>query len=480
MNETKGNSHSFQGTLDRYDHPGVFMGWARLVSSDPHCRVEVALFINDEEVARTTARNRRTDLESLGDGHYGFELHYAGDIGPGLIASGHVRLKPVFENIVGPPLNINPRIVSEDRIASAMSIVATSAATDQDLYKSALERLDGMIDHEVYRSLFDLTGDADSQKNTAQPKAARTRGDISDLSTVLVQSGLMSRDSSAILGKDGHVFLVGGNNDFLRQWELESKPEELEQLTEKWVGLIKQRQELCANQGIDFVQVLILEKLSTLKGYFPKQPETVSPLLGSISEIIPRDASLDARCVLHPWKRSEVDRAEAMFRKTDSHLTPYGTFELFREIMKKLGIQISEEVDFSEMITIPGDLSDRFFDVPLLEQLPLAPEEALTFLGGSAEVVDQFVPESGGHVGRWQHCFNKTAPSDKTILVFGNSFSSFIEGGQPALSWWLSRCFRHYHFYWQGTVDWELVGQIRPDIVIHQTNERFMRIVPPA
>jgi len=480
MNEIKDHPHAFQGTLDHYAPPGVFMGWARHVSSDSHCRVEVALFIGDLEVARTTARTWRGDLMTIGDGHHGFEIHYTDDIPPGLIASGHVHLKPVFGNIIGPPLNVNPRIVSEDRIAGAIAIVAKSVATDQDLYKSSLTRLEGMIDRDVYGWFLAAAGDADQQKNTAQTNAVRTRGDNSELSTIIVQPGLMSRDGSAILGKDGHIFLIGGNNDFLGQWELESKREELDQLTEKWIRLIKQRQELCASQGIDFVQVLIMEKLSTLKGYFPKQPETMSPLLNSVSEIIKRDASLDARCVLHPWNGSNVNRAEAIFRKTDSHLTPYGTFELFREIMNKLGVEIGEEIDLSEMITIPGDLSDRFFDVPILEHLPIAAEESLTFLGGSAEVVDQFIPESGGHVGRWQHCFNKTAPSDKTVLVFGNSFSSFIEGGQPALSWWLSRWFRHYHFHWQGTVDWELVRQIQPDVVINQTNERFMRIVPSA
>ncbi|MFJ2542611.1 hypothetical protein [Microbacterium sp. NPDC087589] len=62
------------------------------------------------------------------------------------------------------------------------------------------------------------------------------------------------------------------------------------------------------------------------------------------------------------------------------------------------------------------------------------------------------------------------------MLTFGNSF---FETGDFAgyLSWWGKHLFREFHFHWGPDFDWDLVDELKPDVVIGQTVERFLNKV---
>jgi hypothetical protein len=61
--------------------------------------------------------------------------------------------------------------------------------------------------------------------------------------------------------------------------------------------------------------------------------------------------------------------------------------------------------------------------------------------------------------------------------VFGNSF--FHNGNLPnQLSWWAKHFFAELTFVWDPALDWSVVDEVRPDIVVAQTVERFLHRVP--
>ena len=63
------------------------------------------------------------------------------------------------------------------------------------------------------------------------------------------------------------------------------------------------------------------------------------------------------------------------------------------------------------------------------------------------------------------------------MVAFGNSF--FGAGEAPTtLGWWASRAFRAFLFHWSSEIDYAVVATQRPDVVICQTNERFLPAVP--
>jgi len=79
-------------------------------------------------------------------------------------------------------------------------------------------------------------------------------------------------------------------------------------------------------------------------------------------------------------------------------------------------------------------------------------------------------------IGTCQSSFNERAPIDKKIVVFGNSFFEKIPSW--GLSPYFAAIFREFHFFWSPEVNMDYCINVKPDIVIAQTCERFMCKLP--
>ena len=44
--------------------------------------------------------------------------------------------------------------------------------------------------------------------------------------------------------------------------------------------------------------------------------------------------------------------------------------------------------------------------------------------------------------------------------------------------WWITRLFEEVHFHWNAALDDEQIKAVQPDLVIGQTVERFLPMVP--
>lgn len=69
------------------------------------------------------------------------------------------------------------------------------------------------------------------------------------------------------------------------------------------------------------------------------------------------------------------------------------------------------------------------------------------------------------------------APIQKKVVVFGNSFFAghLI---QSSINYWMSIWFSEYHFLSSAAMSADYIGAEKPDIVICQTIERFLDVVP--
>jgi len=70
---------------------------------------------------------------------------------------------------------------------------------------------------------------------------------------------------------------------------------------------------------------------------------------------------------------------------------------------------------------------------------------------------------------------NSATAADKTIVLFGDSFSDYK---QNLLTGMLAETVKEVHFIWSDSIDHEYIRQIRPDIVITQCAEASMTVLP--
>ena len=123
-----------------------------------------------------------------------------------------------------------------------------------------------------------------------------------------------------------------------------------------------------------------------------------------------------------------------------------------------------------------SDLGGKF---PPLRFLDITPHPVPEAYGSWASqlTVDRGYPERDGFRGLVAEFTNPRAPLDVMVVAFANSF--FGAGESPTtLGWWASRAFRSFLFHWSSEIDYAVVAAEGPDVVICQTNERFLPAVP--
>ncbi len=164
---------------------------------------------------------------------------------------------------------------------------------------------------------------------------------------------------------------------------------------------------------------------------------------------------------------------KSAFRRLDTHLTSNGCQIVTNTILQQLSAEYIHDFLPCTHVYRIGDLSQRFLQLPIYD-LDVQPK-----LPGPepVEIMSAQPNRVGGHIGSQKIWSNPRAPVDKKIIIFGNSL--FGEGTSPTtLNWWFARTFSLLKFVFTPEYDHELTMEFRPDIVICQTIERFLKIVP--
>lgn len=299
------------------------------------------------------------------------------------------------------------------------------------------------------------------------------RGASPDLPTVAcnVTIGARSLDDSAILGRDGQVFLFGGSNLVQKLYE---RPLNVK-AADRWEKLVQDRKAFCAESGAVFRQLIFPEKQTVLTDLYPLEIPVGTPLGNAV-----RSRLLSEQCFIDIQEQLRRMYIEGMnpYRRIDSHLSFHGAME------SALRVALEFKRDFvlprPILVRTPmtGDLGDKFTTGSLIEDVLVPEANAWSFARISPQLVKEITPTSG-HTGTYREWANPDGAIDKTILVFGNSF---CERGESVfgLSWWFSRIFKRTVFVWSREVSHDLIGSLKPDIVVAQTVERFLESVPSS
>jgi hypothetical protein len=294
------------------------------------------------------------------------------------------------------------------------------------------------------------------------------------VSSLTIPAGLGAADGSAVVGLNGHLFLTEGSNNVAGLYASELTAD-TGAVVGGWADVFERRGAEASRRDIDYLQIVIPEKLSVLNAFalLPVDGPTVAlrglePLMAGHSHY------LSAWDVLNHWSGDDDP-----YLSTDTHFTAAGAQQLFAAAADRVDPSLSSivrRVTNDSCRYLKGDLAERFHGIPFHSRVLEPGPEIFSEYRAGLTMVERHFPERGS-IGRRFRWVNTTAPSPKKVVVFGNSF--FSDGSWAGLlSWWGKHLFAEFHFIWDPAFDWDLVDELAPDIVIGQTVERFLRTVP--
>lgn len=147
----------------------------------------------------------------------------------------------------------------------------------------------------------------------------------------------------------------------------------------------------------------------------------------------------------------------------DTHWTDYGAMVAAQAVCERFGDAVPPDAPPFRLTMRAGDLAKKLAE-PVKSPHFLADFSAtdvsLTFNNGI---------HNHGRVHRYE---NPSSPSTSRVLLFGDSFS-------VNLTPWLGLCYREVlYIHTAGSIDTDIVEKFRPDILIAQTNTRFLVRAP--
>ncbi len=292
--------------------------------------------------------------------------------------------------------------------------------------------------------------------------------------------GTRSRDGQCIVGRDGWLFLLDGTNDGFKYFT--GRRQVADGWLEHWRELGRERTRDLAAADLSSVWVIVPDKLAVYERFFPDRLDG-----GSVDRPIRQLLAETDLPIVYPLDSLKAEsESREVFLRTDTHLSLWGNDVLQREVLAALGVP---PVAFGEFLPLrypdSGDLGSKF--EPKIMELV----EGFGHLG-DAEVIDtnrDAFEGTGRHVGQRAVFRNRTAPDDRTVVVFGDSYawsnwstpgSPWVVGHHQGLTWSLAQTFRETHFVWIP-FGWDPVytEQAGASVVVFETAERFI-VSPPA
>jgi alginate O-acetyltransferase complex protein AlgJ len=271
------------------------------------------------------------------------------------------------------------------------------------------------------------------------------------------------KDDKVIVGKDDWLFLDNDSNGFLRQYAGELRLSE--QQLDQWQQLLETRIARLAEMGIRYHFMVVPENPTVYPEMLPDHIEgsperTVHQLINRL-----RSTGSPASVIYPIDELKEEKLRRRVCRKTDTHWTDYGAFvgyrRLSREIEQQMPIhRVSEEELWFFEADLLGDLGYKLGIGPV-------PEPCTGYLYARARgLYDNCIESHGSRVDT--ECAH--APATK-CMVFGDSACY----GMLAC---LAQSFGRMTFVHSPTLDYDLIAQERPTVVVSEMAERFLILVP--
>ena len=229
------------------------------------------------------------------------------------------------------------------------------------------------------------------------------------------------------------------------------------------------RKQICEARGVSFIQAIVAEKETVYSKYLPEE-YVISErrMIALINEQI-QARSMGDSFYYGPSLDQEESSDEVLYYKGDTHFTYHGSFKFCQELLclaaTKLAAKGATAVAGLENHTFSkryqaGDLLAKVSGVNIEEiHFPDIPKR-------SKPLISTNEPRSG-RVKAFQSA-DKNLPR---LLMF---HTSSVDWMIP----YLNQVFGPTLYMWSPSLDEDLIDWFQPDIVITQTNERFLTHCP--
>ncbi|MBV8849666.1 MAG: hypothetical protein JOZ16_08795 [Methylobacteriaceae bacterium] len=242
----------------------------------------------------------------------------------------------------------------------------------------------------------------------------------------------------------------------------------------RWRKIIEARAARCERHGITFLQVVVPEKLTIMSDH------CAAPIVDPQSAPAVRlahlmtQSSASSRYVDLVAALSE-DK-EKLFLRTDPHWNYKGCHVAYQCICAAL--QVSPRDDLLDRpfleFDAPGALGNKLTP-PATELIRVHCAIKDATRRSVNELVTRFNERGGrGPVRGSQAIYdNPSVEADpRRLLLFGDSNCNF---DPTQLTGMFAETFREVHFVWSSSLDWRHVEETKPDILICEIAERFLK-----
>lgn len=276
--------------------------------------------------------------------------------------------------------------------------------------------------------------------------------------------GTWSPDGQAVVGREGWIYLAGGSNSVLSQYDPAFALPPL--WGDEWTAAVEARVNDTRTLGASLALLVVPDKLSVLNTHLP---ESIVLQTGPPG---PKLASELGLPVIYPHAALSQVPGGAYLR-TDTHLSLAGNEALASTVMEVISDPAYPVLEVGNHVTnyvSGGDLGRRF--EPAIVEIM----STYASLGLATILDDNFaaVRAAGRHLGSLRVLRNEAAADPRTVVVFGDSYSVPAAHYQ-GLAWYLAQHFAETHFVWSPFGwDRQYVERVGASVVVCEMAERFV------
>lgn len=288
-------------------------------------------------------------------------------------------------------------------------------------------------------------------------------------------------ENGVLHGKDGWLFLFEGSNMVS---ELFFDPiQTLGETIAEWQQLLLGRRERIEALGAKYFHFWAPDKFSVYPEYLPDQlklcPDTPAQVIqqmnapAELSEIL-----IDMLPAFHAAKAGDL-----LYWKTDTHWTYEGALVAYHVLCNILNTP-----PILDLMERPRNIAERVLDLggkispkktELCHFVDVLSKSKISYKNELVRFIELLAPQFQGdfHLGTSVGFKNLASDCDpRKVLIFGDSYCEYRPTSLSAL---LGETFEQVQFVWSARVDYRLIEQQRPDVVLTINAERFMRKLPP-
>ena len=267
-----------------------------------------------------------------------------------------------------------------------------------------------------------------------------------------------------IRGKNNWLFLDNDNNQINQQ--LSGKKVFSDKELFKWKLLLEQRKTLLNKYNIPYFFVVIPNKACVYPEYLPdniklSDRRCINQLLSYLSD----NSFANIAYPLEILKQAKTKELP-VYRLRDTHWTAFGAFIAYQYIMSKISqttktyILPESSIQFSQVTTKMSDLGSK---LNIDEDILVKPQ----IINPTSTCIFNNQVVNTGKLSIFENS-NKLLPK---AVIFGDSFST-------QLIKFLAESFSRMVVVWQPNLDYSIILDEKPDIVISEQVERFLVRIP--